>query len=113
MPVVKLLNCYYEKELYDDKAKIIFVYSFPKEHILDHVCHSLQNVDDKTLEKTSRTSSRVIMMLTLQNRLIVHTIVAISKYQPPLITGTIPLIVKMRIKTHPHSAVIVLANTIQ
>ncbi len=30
---VQLLDCHYEKELDDDKTKIIFFYSFPKEHI--------------------------------------------------------------------------------
>ncbi len=63
--------------------------------------------------KTSRTSSRVIAMLTLQKRTIIETIITMTTDQPPIVTGTIPLLVKMRIKTHPHTAVvIVLTNTL-
>ncbi len=47
---VKLLDNYYEKELDNDEANIIFFYSFPKEHIQDYVHHSQQNFDDKTLK---------------------------------------------------------------
>ncbi len=35
---VKLLDHCYERELDDTEAKIIFFYSFPKEHILDYLC---------------------------------------------------------------------------
>ncbi len=34
---VKLLDHCYEKELDANKAKIVFFYSFPKEHIQDYV----------------------------------------------------------------------------
>ncbi len=47
---VEHLDCYYEKELDYDEAKIDFFYSFPKEHIQDYVHHSQQYFDDKTLK---------------------------------------------------------------
>ena len=47
---VKLLDHYYEEDLDDDEAKIIFFYSFPKENIQDYVCHSQRNFDNKTIE---------------------------------------------------------------
>lgn len=37
LQVVKLVDCYYEKELDDKEAKILFFYSIPKEHIQVYV----------------------------------------------------------------------------
>ncbi len=48
--VVKLLDRCYEKDLNDDKAKIIFFYSFPKDHIQDYVRHGQRNFDNDTIE---------------------------------------------------------------
>ncbi len=50
MHAVKLLDCCYEKELDDNKAKIIFFYSFPKEHIKDYVYHGNHVIKQDTLE---------------------------------------------------------------
>ncbi len=47
---VKLLDCCYERELDDDEAKILFFYSFPKEHIQDYVHHGKRDFDIDTLE---------------------------------------------------------------
>ncbi len=47
---VKLLDCCYEKELDDTKAKIIFFNSFPREHIQDYVHHSQCDFDNEPLK---------------------------------------------------------------
>ncbi len=47
---MKLLDCCYEKERHNEDAKILFFYSFPKDHIQDCVYHSQCNLDDDTLE---------------------------------------------------------------
>ncbi len=47
---VKLLDHCHEKDLDNNKSKIIFFYSFPKEHIQDHVYYSNCDFDSETLE---------------------------------------------------------------
>ncbi len=50
LSAINFLDYYYEKELDNDKSKIIFFYLFSKEHIQDYVHYSQQNFDDKTLK---------------------------------------------------------------
>ncbi len=110
--MLKLLDHYYEKELANDEAKIMF-FIHSQKSTSRIMCTAVSKILMMNPSKTPRTSSMVITMLTLQKRLIIQIIIAMTKDQPPIVTGTIPLIVKMRIKTHPHIVVVnVLANTL-
>ncbi len=62
---VKLLDHCYEKDLDYDETKILFFYSFPKEHIHDYVHHGKCDFNTDTL-KDLKNFSRATMMLTHQ-----------------------------------------------
>ncbi len=71
---VKLLDCYYEKELNDNEAKIIFFYAFPKGHIQDHVRHKQRNFDDQKIEDL-KNFFKVTLIPTPPRKMISLTIV--------------------------------------
>ncbi len=50
LQAVKLLDCCYEKELDNDKGKVLFLYSFPKEHMKDYIHHGNHDFDSETLQ---------------------------------------------------------------
>ncbi len=70
---IKLLDCYYEKEVDNDNAKNIFFYSFSK-GTSRIMCATVSQILMTKPSKTSRTSTRAITMLTLQKRLIIQTL---------------------------------------
>ena len=47
---VKMLDRFYEKELDNNEAKIIFFYAFPVTQIQDYVRHGQRNFDQETIE---------------------------------------------------------------
>ncbi len=109
---IKLLHCYCEKELDNDKPRLSSLIHFQKS-TSRIMCATVSKILMTKPLKTSRTSSRVITMLTLPKRLIIQTIVAMTKDQSPIVFGTIPLLLRMKITTHPHTAaVIILTNAL-
>ncbi len=62
---IKFFDGCYEKELYNDKAKIIF-FIYSQKSTSTIMCTTVSVILMTKPSKTSRTSSRVITMLTLQ-----------------------------------------------
>ncbi len=50
LQAVKLLDCCYEKELDDEEAKVLFIYSFPMELINNYIHYGNRDFDSETLE---------------------------------------------------------------
>ncbi len=63
---VKLLDHCYEKELDDNKAKLVFSYAFHMNHIQDYVHHGQHNFDNEMIEDLKIFFKAILMMPLLQ-----------------------------------------------
>ncbi len=71
---VKLLDCCYEKELDNEEAKILFFYSFPKDHIQDYVYLSQRSFDNDTLKDLKNFFQGHATMLTCPRKTIIKIV---------------------------------------
>ncbi len=81
---VKLLDCCYEKELDDIKAKILFSYLLPKDYINNYLYHGNHYFDSETLDDL-KNFSRVVVMQTSPRKITI-----VMKKANPLVATTAP-----------------------
>ncbi len=105
----KLLDCCYERDLDDNKAKILF---FSKERIQDYAYYGNCDFNFETLENLKKFSN-AIMMLILPKRPI-NNMIDISMKSKPLVTiVSLSLLVMMTIQClHPPSCWQILLTTL-
>ncbi len=99
MHAVECLHCFYEKELGNNNAKILFFY-FPKEHIQDYVYHGNRDIDLKILED---------LMKFFQDhydanppKKLLNKMIGIMRIANPLVVIVSPSILLTKMMQHPH-----------
>ncbi len=79
---VKILDHCYEKELYNNEAKVVIIFSCPSIHIQNYIQHGHHDFDSETSQDLKNFFKATIMLIKAKNLLIV-----MMEAKPPVATN--------------------------